>query len=558
MVKSMALFGRKKKKTEPPKKAAAPANKAAASASGGETLAAQAAQRAEMIPADSAILYLAQAAGLPRAVWESDIYEGEEKPFCYKDFEKVAVEHLDASRKKLEQGLGLDARAEVWVSSDRLEAWAAVFPPSNGGLAVTPDLVTDALAKRKVSSGINEQAVEQLKTPEGYLKMFRVAVGTPPQDGRNGEVISLIEELDPRWKTDSKGKINFADRDWILNVDEGQKLCEIIHPTEGVAGLDVMGKELRAKNGKPVPKINGKNTSFTEDGKYLVADGAGQLIQTGGKYLVNEVLTIKGDVDYSTGNIKSNSTVVIHGGVKPNFVVESKQDVIIQGSVEWATIIAGHDISVTGGVTAGPDDYLQAGNDIRCRFMENGRAFCKGDAYFENLVLSDVRAEGSVFVTSGRGSVIAGSVTAMGEINVTTVGNRSYRATELRIAQTPRFRERLERCAKDLEAARESVRVGNANISRLVANQGNAQVRAALQSQRGMLSIANTKLENLQRRYEELSMKAESVMRGKISVDTGHPNVTIAIGDESLVLQNEVRYATFILRNHEIEMVSQT
>lgn len=558
MVKSMALFGRKKKKTEPPKKAAAPANKAAASASGGETLAAQAAQRAEMIPADSAILYLAQTAGLPRAVWESDIYEGEEKPFCYKDFEKVAVEHLDASRKKLEQGLGLDARAEVWVSSDRLEAWAAVFPPSNGGLAVTPDLVTDALAKRKVSSGINEQAVEQLKTPEGYLKMFRVAVGTPPQDGRNGEVISLIEELDPRWKTDSKGKINFADRDWILNVDEGQKLCEIIHPTEGVAGLDVMGKELRAKNGKPVPKINGKNTSFTEDGKYLVADGAGQLIQTGGKYLVNEVLTIKGDVDYSTGNIKSNSTVVIHGGVKPNFVVESKQDVIIQGSVEWATIIAGHDISVTGGVTAGPDDYLQAGNDIRCRFMENGRAFCKGDAYFENLVLSDVRAEGSVFVTSGRGSVIAGGVTAMGEINVTTVGNRSYRATELRIAQTPRFRERLERCAKDLEAARESVRVGNANISRLVANQGNAQVRAALQSQRGMLSIANTKLENLQRRYEELSMKAESVMRGKISVDTGHPNVTIAIGDESLVLQNEVRYATFILRNHEIEMVSQT
>lgn len=558
MVKSMALFGRKKKKTEPPKKAAAPANKAAASASGGETLAAQAAQRAEMIPADSAILYLAQTAGLPRAVWESDIYEGEEKPFCYKDFEKVAVEHLDASRKKLEQGLGLDARAEVWVSSDRLEAWAAVFPPSNGGLAVTPDLVTDALAKRKVSSGINEQAVEQLKTPEGYLKMFRVAAGTPPQDGRNGEVISLIEELDPRWKTDSKGKINFADRDWILNVDEGQKLCEIIHPTEGVAGLDVMGKELRAKNGKPVPKINGKNTSFTEDGKYLVADGAGQLIQTGGKYLVNEVLTIKGDVDYSTGNIKSNSTVVIHGGVKPNFVVESKQDVIIQGSVEWATIIAGHDISVTGGVTAGPDDYLQAGNDIRCRFMENGRAFCKGDAYFENLVLSDVRAEGSVFVTSGRGSVIAGSVTAMGEINVTTVGNRSYRATELRIAQTPRFRERLERCAKDLEAARESVRVGNANISRLVANQGNAQVRAALQSQRGMLSIANTKLENLQRRYEELSMKAESVMRGKISVDTGHPNVTIAIGDESLVLQNEVRYATFILRNHEIEMVSQT
>lgn len=552
----MALFGRKKKKAEAAPKKQSPVSSApgAESAAPGQP----AAPRAEMLATNSPILALAQVARLPRPVWETDVFEGDAKPASFRDFEKIAADQLGAAQKRMEQGLGVDARAEVWVSNDRLEAWAAVFPPIGEGMPVVPELITDALAKRNVIFGLNEEAIEKLKTPQGCLKMYKVAAGTAPQDGRNGEVISLIEELDPRWKTDAKGRINFADRDWILNVDEGQQLCEIIHPTEGVPGMDVLGKEIRAKNGKAVPKINGKNTSFTEDGRYLKADGAGQLIRTGGKYMVNEVLTIKGDVDYSTGNIKSNSTVVIQGGIKPNFVVESKQDVIVQGSVEWATIIAGHDISVTGGVTAGPDDYLQAGNDIRCRFMENGRAFCKGDAYFENLVLSDVRTEGSVYVTSGRGSVIAGVVTAMKEIAVTTVGNRSYRATELRIEQTPRFRERMERCAADVEATRESIRVANSNISRLAANQNNPQARTVLQSQRSMLSMAKIKLENLERRLEELTMKAQDVSRGKISADTAHPNVTIAIGDEAIVLQNEARYATFVLRNHVIEMVSQT
>lgn len=551
------FFGRKKKKAAAAQKLTGAGDSAAAKVSSEKVDSSPARPEMAMLDPESAILQLALVAGLRRATWETDVYEGETRPGSFRDFEKTAADHLNAARKKLEQGVGTDARAEVWVSGDRLEAWAAVFPPVGGGLPVSADLVSEAMAKRKVISGLNEEAIRKLNDPSGYLKMYRVAAGTAAQDGSDGQVISLIEELDPRWKTDSKGKINFADRDWILNVDEGQQLCEIIQPTDGVPGMDVLGKELRAKNGRPVPKINGKNTSFTEDGRYLKADGAGQLIRTGGKYMVNEVLTIKGDVDYSTGNIKSNSTVVIQGGIKPNFVVESKQDVIVQGSVEWATIIAGHDISVTGGVTAGPDDYLQAGNDIRCRFMENGRAFCKGDAFFENLVLSDVRAEGSVYVTSGRGTIVAGTVTAMGEIVVTTAGNRSYRATEVRIEQTPRFRERLERCAADLEATKESVRVSNGNISRLVANQNNPQARAALQSQRSMLNMAKIKLENLEKRFEELTIKAHDISRGKITADTAHPNVTIAIGDESMVLQNEVRYATFVLRNHEIEMVSQ-
>lgn len=509
------------------------------------------------VPLDHPLMIMSHSVpSMRHARTERDFYEGsEEPPFCYREYQNIAESRWQSSRDMPEKPL--DARAELWVSGDRLEAWMAVFPPLNGGMDVMPETVDAAIEQRKIKEGRIEDAISRAKTPDGYLKLTLVAKGTPPRHGEDGRVVSLIEELDPHWKEDSNGKINFAEFNWMVNVDEGQQLCEIFPATEGEDGLDVLGKTLRGKNGKPAPKVNGKNTSYTEDGRYLKADSTGQLIRNGGKYLVNEVLTIKGDVDYSTGNIKSNNTVVVEGNVKPNFRVESKQDVIIHGTVEWATIIAGHDINVNGGITAGPDDYIQAGNDIHCRFMENGRAVCGGDAYFENLVLCDVNAEGSVLVTSGRGTVVAGSVTAMEDIRINTIGNRSYRATDIRIGMTPNFRNRLDRCTTDLKTTRENIKQTKANISKLLGKIGDPKADAALNSQKSVLNMHTLKLDNLEQKYEQLTEKVQKMKRHRIYADLAHPNVTLSIGDESTVLQHEAHYAAFLLKDHEIEMVSQ-
>lgn len=515
-----------------------------------------AAEQEVAVPLDHPLMVLAHALpAMAHARTENDFYEGSERPACFDEFKGIAESRYAAARDMPDKPL--DARAEIWLSPDRMQAWIAVYPPASGGADILPEVIDQAVEQRKLKEGLRETALKKAKTPGGYLQLLCIAQGKPEVNGQDGRVESRVPELDARLKEDTRGKINFADLNWLVNVDKGQQLAEIFPATEGVDGVDVLGKVVRGKNGKPAPKVNGKNTSYTEDGRFLIADGAGQLINNGGKYLVNEVLTIRGDVDYSTGNIKSNNTVVIEGNVKPNFTVESTQDVIINGTVEWATIIAGHDINVNGGVTAGPDDYLQAGNDIHCRFMENGRASCGGNAYFENLVLCELRAEGSVYVTSGRGTVVAGSVTAMGDIRVTTIGNRSYRATEVRVGVTPKFRERLDRCTNDLKTTRETIKQGKANISKLVGQAGNPKADAALSSQKSLLNMATMKLEKLEAQYEKLSEMVRLTKRRRIYADLAHPNVTITIGEDSTVLRHEAHYAAFVLKNHEIEMLSQ-
>ena len=560
------FFGKWKK----PKKEAAPTPKQESKATRQPEPAAKSAQtelaydtvkreqhESPAVPLEHALMEMShRIPSMSHARTERDFYEGtEERPFCYSEYESIAESRWQAAQDTPDKPQ--DAKVEIWISGDRQEAWMAVFPPLRAGQDITAEAVDAAIEQRKIKEGRIEEAIARARTRDGYLRLTLIAKGRPPVDGTDGKVVSLIEALDPHWKEDSKGKINFAEFNWLVNVDEGQDLCEIMEPTEGEDGFDILGKVLRGRNGKPAPKVNGKNTSYTEDGRYLRADTAGQLIHNGGKYLVNEVLTIKGDVDYSTGNIKSNNTVVIEGNIKPNFKVESKQDVVVKGTVEWATIIAGHDINVNGGITAGPDDYIQAGNDIHCRFMENGRAICGGDAYFENLVLCEVNAEGSVMVTSGRGTVVAGSVTAMEDIRINTIGNRSYRATDIRIGLTPRFRERLEKCTEELNTTRENIKQVKANISKLLGQIGNPKADAALNSQKSMLNMHTLKLENLEQRYEKLTDKAQKVKRHRIYADTAHPNVTLTIGEESTVLQNEAHYAAFLLRDHEIKMISQ-
>lgn len=508
------------------------------------------------VPLDHPLMVFAHALpAMAHARVENDFYEGTERPACFDEFKGIAESRFASSRDMPDKPL--DARAEIWLSPDRMEAWMAVYPPTGGGADILPEDIDKAVEQRKLKEGLKPETIEKTKSKKGYLRLMCIAAGKPAVNGEDGRVESRVPELDARLKEDTRGKINFADLNWLVNVDEGQQLAEIFPATEGADGIDVLGKVIRGKNGKPAPKVNGKNTSYTEDGRFLIADGAGQLINSGGKYLVNEVLTIKGDVDYSTGNIKSNNTVVIEGNIKPNFTVESKQDVIVNGTVEWATIIAGHDINVNGGITAGPDDYIKAGNDIHCRFMENGRASCGGNAYFENLVLCELNAEGSVYVTSGRGTVVAGTVTAMKDIRITTIGNRSYRATEVRIGMTPHFRERLDRCTTDLKTTRETIKQCKTNISKLVGQNGNPKAEAALKSQKSVLNMASLKLEKLEGKYEHLNEKVRGIKRGRIYADLAHPNVTVTIGEDSTVLRHEAHYAAFLLKNHEIEMVSQ-
>lgn len=491
------------------------------------------------------------------AVDEKDFYGGlAEQPDCWGQVKKACMDRLDDYRWN--PGKQLDAEAKVYINPDRLEAWCFVLPPLNGGSDMNADRLRHILDDRGVIAGVDQDAVTRAGTPDGYLVLTKVAQGLAAQRGKDGYIVDLVSPPDEEheYEEDERGRINFAEKRWIVNVNPDQRLCEIFQPTEGKDGFDVFGHRLEGRAGRPVGRINGTNTTFTQDGRYLVATEEGQLVRLGERFTVSQVLTINGNIDYSTGNIRANGSVVIYGNVMPTFHVQARHDIIIHGTVEGATVVAGHDLTILGGVMASREGFVHAGNDLRCKFMENARAYCGNDAYFENLILCNVSAEGSIYVTSGRGSVVGGSLVAMGDIRIGTLGNRTYRASQIRIQQTRDFLERKARCNADLEEARDAWKSADENVARLDAFRDNPQVAEIVSHQESLLNLADIKITNLKLHLNEFADKERDMETRRIYIKHAFPNGNLGICGSAMVLHQEIKFGVFAYKKGEIKMVA--
>jgi hypothetical protein len=122
---------------------------------------------------------------------------GEEKPEKGEDSEEEEGEEKEGDddeedeeeEKKKEAEKGKDAEVGVEKSTDELRATIQIFPPVGKGSHVTKEIIHDALKTTKISYGIDEAAIEKAVENQEYLKPIQVALGTPPVDGQDAQII---------------------------------------------------------------------------------------------------------------------------------------------------------------------------------------------------------------------------------------------------------------------------------------------------------------------------------------------------------------------------------
>lgn len=453
----------------------------------------------------------------------------------------------------------IDAAVGVFVSSDGMEAWITVYPPYFGGEDITEERIKSALSSNEVVWGINEELIKKIAGEKSYLKLYLAAKGEEPEDGKNGEIVPFVEIHDSKApKEDKHGRVDFKDLDWIAVVEKDQQICEIVPPTLGKEGSDVRGNVKKAKDGRAAGRVNGKNTYYSEDGRFLLASMDGQIVKPGATYVVSEVLTIQGDVDYSTGNINVNGSVVIKGNVSPSFTVKAKYDIVVEGTVDDGTLVAGGNISILGGVVASAHGMITAGADLKCRFMEYGKAYVYGDAYFESLVLSEINCEGSVYVTSGRGLIMGGITTAMKSVEATTLGNRAHCRTNVKICPTSRFEKEKQKLLDELEISMKDAKDLEANIEKVRYAGGsspNPEVAKMLSQLNSAASISQIKTARLRERVDKMETQSHRITKGRVIVDKAYPHVNIQIGNSIEKLRNDVDYSAFRLIEGQVECV---
>lgn len=330
-----------------------------------------------------------------------------------------------------EQAQPVDASIQVIVSHDKLSAYLHLEPPENGGREGSLDDLKSHLMKSGVTYGVIQETLEAMAKKPVYGRDILIAQGSAPVHGTDGAYRLLFETskaAKPKERAD--GTVDFHDLGLIENVQQGQVLCRITPPSNGVDGISVLCVPIPAKNGKPVPRLLGKNTQLSEDGTEIHATISGYVNFVAGKINVNDTFFIKENVDNSTGNIKTASNVVITGAVLPGFSVESEGSIQIGGTVSGSTIIASGDVVLKGGIIGG---HVKCEGDLTTKFIENCDVSVSGCIRTDYIMNCSIQCAKSITASGPIAKIVGGSCVAGEDIHARVIGSSSGVRTYLEI-----------------------------------------------------------------------------------------------------------------------------
>lgn len=456
--------------------------------------------------------------------------------------------------EKEEESQSIDAEAIVYVTRNRMAAWAFILPPYGEGKALSRNQLDQALEEAFVREGVDQKALENIIEEQPYFRLLLIALGTPMVPGADGYVIeNFAQEREKSFAVDDRGKVDYHDQNSIQGVREGEVLCQIVAPTPGTDGVNVQGDVLPAKAGKEAKLLAGRNTKISEDDTQLVATIDGQLKYQVGRFNVEPRLDVSGDVNYDVGNIDFYGDVRITGDVRDGFTVRSSGTVTIDGLVEVAVIEAEGDVIIRSGVAGDERAVIKAGGSVKASYIESCTIYAGKEVHANNIIGSNVYCDEKIIVKNGRGTIIGGKHVAGKKIEATTIGCRAERPTELVVGETPNIQRRKEELQKAIEKAGKELEEMDHTIKYLAGASGNnAERRQKMEEIMRDRRILLEQYEKSQKELEELTQKGEESCKGRIIADTVYPSTQIRIRDYTYIVQDEIGNANIHVEENEI------
>ena len=456
------------------------------------------------------------------------------------------------------------AKIEVDISDDELKAFIRVTPPLDDRDWPTVDELKRALEEAGVEYGIDEGALEEIAREHVEDEWVLVAKGNPPKDGEDAQIVLKVELGRPKPKEADADRVDMRELGAVVNVLHGQELAEKIPLKQGEDGTSVKGKPLKARQGKDRQLPKGKNTEVSDDGLHLLAAMDGHVSIREGKIDVLPVYEIKGDVDYSVGNVDFVGTVIVRGTVREGFVVMASGDIQVDGAVEGAKLKSGGSIVVKGGVSGMGKGELSAQGDIIVRYAEQATLRSGSNVVAERALLhSLVYARSEVQVSSGKkGTIAGGKIYAGSEVVCDELGSKMETRTEVQVGTSPELIE--EKRAKEGDFAE--------SLNKLQEVEKNLEYLKKLEEmgmldeeKRGML-VALTRakfqlrahVESLQKQLAEIEATLyEFKGRARVRVKGYcYPGVVVSIKGVSYVVKDTLQFVSFVYDEGEVRIRS--
>jgi uncharacterized protein len=325
-----------------------------------------------------------------------------------------------------------DCRVGITVSADSMTAVMACSRGKGRGRMLSVASVHAALLSMGVTHGIDQVAIEKALNDANRsgnaVSDTMVAAGTPPIRGADGvaEYAFSDEPKECDFKILPDGRVDYRSTCNISMAAQGQTLATLRDPTQGTPGRDVRGRVVAAENGKPASLAAGEGVTVSPDGKTFEAAVNGAILLNGSVVEVVNTYVVNGDIDFSTGNIDFDGTVVINGAVLDGFEVKASGDIVIAKNVESARVEAGRDVLVRGGVQGKGKGLVAAGRDIHVGYAQSARLEAQGSIHVDNFAINSyLFTSRNLYLTRNKGAIIGGETYAQKGIDARALGSEN-------------------------------------------------------------------------------------------------------------------------------------
>ena len=447
------------------------------------------------------------------------------------------------------------AQAHLYISDDKMAVWIYVIPPFNGGEDIKEEDLKAILNKERVSTGIMEEALKTVIKNQIYDQAVLVAKGILARNGIDGSIKDHYKRtLKLEFKEDENGAVDYKKLNNIQSVKEGEVISTITLAVPGENGMTITGRPYPCSiKGTNVPVPSGRNTVLTEDRTLLISQKTGHVTFANGKFQVDPILKINGNIDNSTGNLDYDGDILITGDVRNGFSVKATGRIDIRGSVEGAQITAIGAITIASGMSGNGRGALTSDSDVKCRYLEHCTVSAKGNVYAESIINSKIESGQDIIVTSGMGVIIGGSLLASNSINARIIGSKVRRlVTELIIANVPKNVEEAARLTRELEQLHHNMSEVRKNITYLETTQRQDK-QLLLDSLKQASAYLNLREQEITNRLGEIT-ENDREQSGVINCQQLLPVVRIKIGSSSLLVQEEYS-KSIIYKNSEGEII---
>lgn len=449
---------------------------------------------------------------------------------------------------------------EIQISNDRLSAMISLKSDAPSNVTVDSKELKQILRDKGIVFGVKEDIL-QLISEDVHAPQYPIIVaeGMRPIKGTDGFLIDqvIVNQEDKDDKYHNKN-LNLRNVVSIRSVKSGQLLAEIIQPTMGVPGKNILGKSIQAQNGKPLKLRPGKNVLYHMDVVLATIDGQVSVLPN--TVNVFPVFEVNGDLDLKTGNIDFIGNVVIKGNVPTGYMIKAGGDIKVSGLVEGAHLSAGGSISISGGIAAGMRGFVEAGVNLYCNYLNQANCKVGKDVFVDSSILhSQVDSGGNIICEKGH--IIGGEIKALGSVEANEIGNQHYMQTNIHIGAMHKYVEReiqLQKEMKEIESSIKKLNVLAKHINSRYARSGSLsqQDRLLLQKQQITIKPLEKQLISLEAEYlhikEEQDASQEAFLKANKVI---FPNAHIHFGRYSKSIQHQLQAVKISLNQGEIVSV---